>query len=181
MTSDILSQLEPEFASKIKQLIANCAAKGVSMVPYCGIRTPFEQAKLWRQSRTKHQVEEMLHVLKFRKAEFIRHCIESVGPQPMKGWATSTPPGISWHQWGKAVDCYLKDSHNNPDWNASSPGYAVYSSEATALGLTSGYNWPQKDAVHVQARSDQVLSLYTWEEVNNAMYEKFGSIDNSVL
>lgn len=176
-----LEGLTPEFRDKVIRLVDNCASHGVIIVPYCGVRHPLEQAKLWRQSRTKKQVDDLIEILKYGKADYIRTCIEVVGPQPMSRWATSTPPGLSWHQWGEAVDCYVLGSNGEPEWNTSHIGYGLYAGEAKKLGLVSGYYWPHKDAVHVQLREARVLALYDWKHVSEAMRARFGDklIDNS--
>src|SRR5688500_11665145 len=99
-----LEPLVPEFRAKVDQLITRCQREGVEMRPYFAIRTPFEQAKLWRQSRTREEIMNRMATLRAAGAEFLAHCIESVGPQNGLH-VTNAPPGLSWHQWGEAVDC----------------------------------------------------------------------------
>jgi hypothetical protein len=53
MASRSLSDLIPTMQSKSKELLSKCAAQDIEMRPSQTLRDPFEQARLWRQSRTK--------------------------------------------------------------------------------------------------------------------------------
>lgn len=75
------------------------------MRPNAGLRDPFEQAKLWRQSRSIEEILAAIDELRSVGAPFLAHCLESVGPQHGDP-VTNAPPGYSWHQWGEAVDCF---------------------------------------------------------------------------
>ena len=46
-----MSDLVPDFRRKAEQLLRGCRQRGVEMRPIFTLRTPFEQAKLWRQLR----------------------------------------------------------------------------------------------------------------------------------
>jgi len=174
-----LDGLEPGFRAQLDQTLANCASRGVEMVPYFGIRTPFEQGALWRQSRSVQQVAEKIADLKARGAQFLAHCIESVGskhgPQ-----VTNAIPGYSWHQWGEAMDCYwLRDG--KAEWNAEilgpKNGYRIYADQATKDGLTAGGYWISlKDWPHVQKRKSgsPAESGLTLLQIDARMREKFG-------
>jgi hypothetical protein len=144
------------------------------MVPYCTVRHPAEQAKLWRQSRSLKEINTTIERLKENKAPFIAGIIQGVGAQPMKKWATSALPGQSWHQYGEAVDCYALNKDGSINWDGSSRFYRIYANHATELGLDAGYCWPKKDSVHVQFRRDPVLAVYNWKEIDKLMREKFG-------
>ena len=62
-------------------MVARCAARGFTMRPSAGLRNPFEQARLWRQSRAREEIEDKIQKFKAAGAMFLAHCIESVGPQ----------------------------------------------------------------------------------------------------
>lgn len=47
-----LNDLIPEFKDKVVQLLQNCDQSGYKMRQFYTLRTPFEQAILWRQSRS---------------------------------------------------------------------------------------------------------------------------------
>lgn len=174
-----LDGLDPEFREKLERTIADCRADGVEIVPYFGLRTPFEQGKLWRQSRSQQQVAARIADLRAKGAEFLAHCIDSVGPQHGPQ-VTNAIPGYSWHQWTEACDCYwLRDG--DAEWDVdvlgAANGYRVYAAKATAQGLTAGGYWQSlKDWPHVQKRkagspADEGLSL---AQIDAKMREMFG-------
>ncbi len=174
-----LNDLVPEFRKKIERLLTNCSKRDVEMRPYFTLRTPFEQAKLWRQSRSREQIQAKITELKAAGADFLAYCIESVGPQNGPP-VTNAPPGYSWHQWGEAVDSFWVVG-GTAEWSSAKKiegvnGYQVYAEEASNLGLDAGGLWKSlKDWPHVQLRPAgspaKVLSLV---EINSEMKKRFG-------
>ena len=144
-----LDTLHPDFRAKVEQLLANLARQGFTLRPYCTVRDPFEQAKLWRQSRSSQQIKTMVARLRAQGAGRIAACIEEVGPRSGKP-VTNAVPGYSWHQYGEAIDCFLLDKDGHADWDSSALGYVAYAREATALGLRAGRDFG--DSPHVQFR-----------------------------
>lgn len=178
MSRDI-NDLSPEFKSLVEEFIIVCEATGYPMRPFYTLRTPFEQAKLWRQSRSKWQIENKVQYLKDNGADFLAYCIESVGPQYGRH-VTNAMPGLSWHQWGEAIDCYwLLDE--KAEWSArrkvdGKNGYKNYAEQAESMGLNAGGNWKSfKDWVHVQMRPESNPGkVYTLQEINEIMEQRFG-------
>lgn len=178
MLSD-LNLLIPEFRTKIQELITLCNTAGIEMRPVSIIRSPFEQAKLWRQSRTGEEIKLKIKYLEKSGAVFLAHCLESVGPQSGKH-STNALPGFSWHQWGEAIDCmWVIDGRS--EWSLLKKvgginGYRVYTDIAVNLGLIPGGLWKRiKDWPHVQFRCDaspgKVMSLL---EIDAEMKSRFG-------
>jgi peptidoglycan LD-endopeptidase CwlK len=173
-----LSVLVPSFRNKVNNLLARCARRGVVMRPYFTIRTPLEQAKLWRQSRSIEQIEAKIDELRAADAPFLARCIEKVGEQNGDP-VTNAIPGLSWHQWSEAVDCFwLVD--NDAEWSANKlidgqNGYRVYAEEAVRLKLTAGGNFTSlKDWPHVQLRTQgSPASLMTLPEIDAEMKARF--------
>lgn len=171
--------LTPEFNSKLLELLAACQRLGVEMRPYFGIRTPFEQAKLWRQSRTREEISQKVGELQAQGAPFLAHALESVGPQNGPH-VTNALPGLSWHQWGEAVDCFWV-VNGQGEWSTvkqagGSNGYRVYAGQALQLGLDAGGLWRSlKDWPHVQLRkAGSPLGVWGVGEIDRRMEEKFG-------
>jgi peptidoglycan LD-endopeptidase CwlK len=174
-----LSLLVPEFQDKLNGLLAACRGKGVEMLPYFGIRTPFEQAKLWRQSRTADEVARKIADLRSQGAPFLAHCLDSVGPQNGAP-VTKAIPGLSWHQWGEAVDCAWVVA-GKTEWSLQKKvnginGYQLYAEQARALGIDAGGLWKSfKDWPHVQLRpASSPLKVLSLAEIDKAMQERFG-------
>ena len=174
-----VAQLVPSFRGKLEGLLEDCQAQGVEMRPYFGIRTPFEQAVLWRQSRTGEQVARKIAELKEQGASFLAHCLESVGPRNGPP-VTNALPGLSWHQWGEAVDCAWVVA-GKTEWSTQKQvgganGYRVYAEQAKALGLEPGGFWKSlKDWPHVQLRqAGSPLKVMGLAEIDGEMERRFG-------
>lgn len=174
-----LDRLVPELKASVLNLVARCRARGIEMRPYDGLRDPFEQARLWRQSRSIEEITAKIAQFVAQDAPFLADCLRRVGPQRGDP-VTNTPPGISWHQWGEAIDCFwLVDG--KAEWSTRRlvnglNGYQVYAAEAAALGLTAGGNWPRfKDWPHVQLRSaNNASDVMSLAQIDAAMKAKFG-------
>lgn len=174
-----LNDLLPKFRDKIEGLLSACEASSYTMRPFFTLRTPFEQGKLWRQSRSREEVEAKIAELQDNGCAFLAHCIESVGPQNGRH-VTNAIPGLSWHQWGEAVDCFwLVDG--KAEWSTTKKidgqnGYFNYAYVAESMGLTAGGFWPSfKDWPHVQLHKGSTpLKVFTMQEIDKEMSERFG-------
>lgn len=174
-----LSTLGPAFRSSVQALLEKCLARGVEMRPYFTMRSPFEQAKLWRQSRTGEEIMSRMAELRKAGAHFLVHCLESVGPQAGRH-VTNALPGFSWHQWGEAVDCFWAVA-GHAEWSTQKKvdghnGYRLYAEQAAKLRLTAGGLWTSlKDWPHVQMRpEDSPAQIMSVEEIDAAMKARFG-------
>ena len=166
-----LEALTPEAREKFTLLLARCEHRGDELRPYCAVRDPFAQARLWRQSRTAGEIATECTRLRAAGAPRIAACIESVGPQHGK-WATNAVPGLSWHQHGEAMDCFLMLS-GRAVWDASLHGYQAFVTEALGLGLTPGAKFRTPDTNHVQLRKDEPHYLYEIARIDNMMAARF--------
>jgi len=135
-----MNDLDPAFRETCYALLSACKARGVDMRPFFTARHPVEQGALWRQSRSGSEVKAKIAALIEAGAPFLAQCIVDAGSQSGR-WATNAIPGLSWHQWMLALDCYwLVDG--KAEWDADAihngvQGYAVYAEEAERLGLRS--------------------------------------------
>ena len=175
-----MSDLVPDFRRKAEQLLKRCRQRGVEMRPYFTLRTPFEQAKLWRQSRSIEEIREKVAEFRDGGANFLAYCLESVGPQH-GAHVTNAPPGFSWHQWREAVDCFWVVDRKT-EWSTIKRvdglnGYRVYAEEAANLGLSAGGLWTSfKDWPHVQFRSaSNPGKIFGLNEIDEKMKKLFGN------
>ena len=174
-----VNDLLPEFRNKIENLIDGGRVSGVEMRPYFTLRDPFQQARFWRQSRSTEEITLKIAELKDNGAPFLARCIESVGPQHGDP-VTNAIPGMSWHQWGEAVDCFWL-VNGKAEWSTrkiidGQNGYHVFAQQAENQGLTAGGHWNSlKDWPHVQLRqASSPLQVMSLEEIDAAMRERFG-------
>lgn len=178
--SDKLKTLEPEFRRQVEALLGRCVAIGITMVPYFTLRTPHDQARLWRQSRPRPIIDSKIAELHAVGAPFLAGVLESVGSQNGPH-VTNALPGTSWHQWGEAVDCYWQ-VNGDAEWSTTRKingknGYQEYARIAEELGLDAGGHWSSfKDWPHVQlsAKSSPLQAGKTWPQIDQAMEARFG-------
>lgn len=170
-----MGQLDPEFREICYRVISACKARGVDMRPFFTSRHPVEQGALWRQSRSSAEVQKKVAELQDAGAPFLAQCILDAGPQSGR-WATNAIPGLSWHQWGLALDCYwLVDGA--AEWNAGAThhgvqGYRVYAEEAETLGLRSLASIG--DPVHIQRPKEGSPSHLLLTEIDEEMRQRWG-------
>jgi len=168
-----LEVLNNDFCPIIKGVLVTVLEKGHELRPFYTIRTPAEQSKLWRQSRTTEEIRRVADRLVHEGADGMARILLLVGPQSGR-WATNALPGQSWHQWGEAIDCMVISEFGRAVWSSGHPGYQVYAEEAKKQALVAGFFWKKRDAVHVQYRSESVRASYTWKEINETMLTRFG-------
>lgn len=173
MTAITLEPLVPAFRERVETLITALGKSGLDFVPYCVIRTPEEQGALWSRSRPGTAVVAEREALVSKGAPYLASCLKDAPVQ--KGpWATNAVPGYSWHQWGEAVDCYLR-REGKAEWS-DMPAYRSYADAAMKVGLTAGYYFRSRDAVHIQLRPEgSPRAVYTPREIDAAMVRRFGS------
>ncbi|HEY1083568.1 MAG TPA: M15 family metallopeptidase [Prosthecobacter sp.] len=174
-----LTLLDPQFQALLQQMLSQCAAQGVTMVPNEGLRDPFKQGIYWRQSRSTQEINAKIQEFKNKGASFLAHCIESVGPQH-GDHVTNTPPGISWHQWGLAADFFWL-VNGKAEWSTKVKvngvnGYHVMAAVARGLGLNPGLLWTSfRDPPHVQMpKQNNAASVHSLQEIDATMKARFG-------
>jgi hypothetical protein len=167
-----LEDLEPGFKDLVKEVIEDCADHGFRLVPYSTLRPAEEQAKLWRQGRSTGEIQAEIQRLASQGAPRLSQLLEDVGPQ-YGDRVTGALPGESWHQYGKACDCYVEED-GEAIWDANHPGYRIYAHFAALRGLTAGFYWEKfQDAPHIQAsRQSNPVSTMTWAEVEEELFGK---------
>lgn len=171
-----MTLLKPSFGKKVKeQILAPCRQAGFEMRVFFTQRDVIEQAKLWRQSRTKQEIDKKIQELNNCGASFLADCIKIVGPQHGR-WATNAIPGLSWHQHGEAVDCFHLDKDGNAVWDSRHPAYTYYAERAVSAGFEAGHFWRSKDSVHVQMRKGSVSDAFTLESIDVAMRDRYADL-----
>lgn len=146
-------------------------SKGCEIVPYFGLRTLEDQAKLWRQSRATSVVHTEVSRLRDSNCDFLADVIMNVGPQKTAQWATNAIPGLSWHNWGLAIDFYVKDPKTGkPNWDSSA--YKTLGQESKSMGLRWGGDFTKPDWGHVQINQKELTSIYDLKYINDYFRDK---------
>jgi peptidoglycan LD-endopeptidase CwlK len=93
---------------------------------------------------------------------------------------TNALPGLSWHQWGEALDCFWVVD-GAAEWSTRRlvnglNGYHVYADEAKRLELTAGgFFRSLKDWPHVQLdKAGSPLGRFSILEIDAEMKSRFG-------
>jgi hypothetical protein len=159
--------INPALGEHALCLIINMADKhGINVVPYFGLRSLEEQAKLWRQSRPTAVINAKIEELIDKGAPYLASIIRKVGPS--NGFhVTNAIPGFSWHNWGEGIDFYVEEN-GSAVWDGKDHRYEILAVEAVELGLTSGYYFKTIfDPGHIQLRKQEVAAVYSVKEVND--------------
>ncbi|MGR6433077.1 M15 family metallopeptidase [Rhizobium sp. PAMB 3182] len=175
-----LNGLDPAFRAKVNDLLHVLNSLGVEMRPYFGLRTVEEQARLWRQSRSTESINHEIGRLKASGAPFLADVLNRVGPTHGPH-VTNALPGLSWHQWGEAIDC-VWITGGVAEWSASKlvngvNGYKLYATKAKEAGLNAGGFWSSfKDWPHVQLRQfgSPAGAGMTFPEIDAEMKKRYG-------
>ncbi|MFS8047042.1 M15 family metallopeptidase [Rhizobium sp. BR 314] len=178
-----LDGLEDVFREKIENLLKDLLNVGVEMRPCTSLRTPQEQAKLWRQSRAREEIISAIARLQNGGAPFLAELLNDVGPQHGPH-VTNALPGLSWHQWGESLDCFWA-VNGSAEWSPSKVidgvnGYQLYAARANDMGLDAGGLWRSlKDWPHLQLRKagSPVLAGFSLSDIDAIMKSRFGEIN----
>jgi hypothetical protein len=173
MATDFLAQLDPDFAAVVRQVLAATEAKGITMRPNSAARSPWEQAKLWRQSRSTEQIRAAGQQMKDEGAPWLADVLAAVGPQH-GDHVTNALPGKSAHQYRLAVDCFWL-RNGEAEWQDMT-GYRIYATQAQSFGLTPGMFWTTfVDPPHLQHGSMDSLPSHSWAMIDADMYRVWGN------
>src|SRR5690348_1244502 len=117
-----LGLLYPRLADAVRKMHDMLLGEGITIIVVQGLRTIAEQQALYEQGRST----------------------------PGK-IVTNATGGHSYHNYGLAADCAVKNPDGSIDWNASHPAWKRMEAVGVSLGLTSGANWVRiVDAPHFQ-------------------------------
>ncbi len=125
-----LAPLLPELIEKANQLIAQCAAQGVTILITQALRDEDYQNALYAQGR---QSLGAVNALRLKVNEAPITAIENVHPVTNATW------GHSFHCFGLAFDVVPETQiPPQPDWNLNHPDWKIILATGLTLGLQEG-------------------------------------------
>jgi peptidoglycan L-alanyl-D-glutamate endopeptidase CwlK len=139
MASRRLEDLIPEARQMAQDHILQCADAGIELLIYCTLRDTHEQARLYRQSRTKEQVQAKIDQYKAKGFPALGQILKDVGPQKLGPKVTGAGPGESFHQYSRAYDC-VPVLNGKPVWSSSGEGGKLWD-KVGQLGKKIGLEW----------------------------------------
>jgi peptidoglycan L-alanyl-D-glutamate endopeptidase CwlK len=147
---DKIDLLIPEAKVKCLEIEAKCKEKGFDLLIYCTYRSFEEQAKLFRQSRTLHNIVLKSDELRSNGFVFLAETLVEVGPQYGK-WVTNSAPGESWHQYKEAFDAVpMLDGQELWAIEGNEKYWESYFEICSNVGMLNGHKFG--DSPHCQLR-----------------------------
>lgn len=170
MASRRLEDLVPEVQEMAKQHILRCADAGFELLIYCTLRDEHEQARLYRQSRTKEQVQKKIDQLTSRGFPALAKILKDVGPQKSGPKVTNAGPGESFHQYRRAYDC-VPVLQGKPIWGTGGEGAALWENVGK-LGKKCGLEWAGDWTTF---REFPHFQFTDGKDISDVMQERFGA------
>jgi peptidoglycan L-alanyl-D-glutamate endopeptidase CwlK len=170
MASRRLEDLVPEVQKMAKEHILRCADAGFELLIYCTLRDAHEQARLYRQSRTKEQVQKKMDQLTAKGFPVLARILKDVGPQKSAPKVTNAGPGESFHQFNRAYDC-VPVLQGKPIWGTAGEGAAIWD-KVGKLGKKCGLEWAGDWTTF---REFPHFQLTDGKDVEDLMKERFGT------
>ena len=130
MASRRLEDLHPSVAEVAKKHVLRCADEGISLLVYCTLRDPEEQARLYWQGRTAEQVRRRADRLEGAGCPGLADLLMAAGPQEGPK-VTFAGPGESYHQYGLAYDCVPMVA-GKPEWRTTGEAGALWQTVGAA-------------------------------------------------
>jgi peptidoglycan LD-endopeptidase CwlK len=163
-----LQDLAPETRLKALETLRLADSLGVDLLVTCTYRSPQEQARIYRRSRTRAEIEAKARALEKRGYPLLREILLEVGPQhgALGAHATWAAPGESYHLFGRAFDV-VPLLNGKPTWDDHAPGWAIFGVCCQQAGLEWAGTWPAAHELpHAQLPGpSNPLDLFSAEQV----------------
>lgn len=172
MASQTLCGLTARTKQKALRVQKSCAQNGLQILIYCTYRSLEDQARLYRQSRMRKEIEEKMREFRSRGYGFLADVIERVGPCSGPH-VTNAAPGESWHNYGKAFDA-VPTLCGKPIWNYQGQGkkyWDAYGCAVRKAGLYWAGDWKSfREYPHAQLSNvSNPLKLLTPAKARRAL------------
>lgn len=172
MASTDLNDLIPEVKQRAELVIAQCLAEKINLLIYCTFRSLEEQSKLYRQSRTKKQIDKKIKYYQSLGFSFLADILISVGPQEgvIGKHVTNAGPGESYHNFHRAFDS-VPLIGGKAMWQINHPSWQVYGNAVVNAGLEWAGNWKKfKEYPHAQlGLGSNPLKIWNPEEMKREL------------
>jgi peptidoglycan L-alanyl-D-glutamate endopeptidase CwlK len=71
MARDAVASLKRVIQPQVREFESRCADEGLDVLIYCGLRSPEEQARLWRVGRSRAKIDETVLSLRAEAADLV--------------------------------------------------------------------------------------------------------------
>ena len=171
-----LNDLIPEVKEKALLVQEACLniTNGFDLLIYCTLRSLEEQARLYRQSRSKSEIDLKLKKFRNRGFGFLANVVESVGPCSGKH-VTNAAPGESWHNYAEAWDA-VPLIGGKPAWNYldAKEHWDAYGEAVRQVGMNWAGDWTSfREYAHAQLRhGSNPLKILEPDAIQHALLER---------
>lgn len=163
----ILSLVDPTVANLSEKLIKELRGRNVIAVPYMGLRTVDHQNTLYCQSRDAATIEAEAARLKQKGCPYLADQLIKSQNVARGKKVTRVVGGLSWHNWGLAVDFYIATPGGMPIWDGQDPQYQILGEVAKSLGFRWGGDFRSlPDWGHIQLPQGEVHEEHTYPEID---------------
>jgi len=176
-SSRSLTDLTPAMREKAQAFFDAAKRNGLDLLVTCTFRSLEEQARLYGQGRNLADVAFEIArcpLFGFGKIEQM-----DFAPRIKARRLTNALPGLSWHNYGEAMDCVPMKS-SKPVWDCRDELWQVYGDCAHEVGLFWAGDWKRfrfLEFPHMQLRAkSNPLKVYTPAEALAALKE-IGAIE----
>ena len=142
MASRDLADLLPELRAKAEAARKSATELGIELLIYCTWRSVEDQARLYRQSRSRKQIDNKAEWFRRRGFDPLAEVLVGVGPQPGKlgRHVTMAAPGESWHGYRRAFDA-VPVVDGKAMWSKTHPHWQEYGRIVRTLDLEWAGDW----------------------------------------
>lgn len=173
MASRKIEDLIPELQYKARKVVEICKEQGVDILIYCTLRGLEEQARLYRQSRSRTVINAKIEQLRERGLGFLADIVEGVGVCN-GAHVTNACAGESWHNYKEAFDGIpLINGKAAWSYEDNKEAWDIYGAACESVGLNwLGNSKSFNEKPHAQLREGgNPLKLYSPEFIHELLKE----------
>jgi len=171
MASRNIKDLAPDVQIAANLIVGGCANEDVDIMIYCTLRPLEEQARLYRQSRSRVEIKHKIEKFRNRGLDFLADILQHIGPCHGPH-VTNAAPGESWHGYAEAFDA-VPMIGGKPVWKYEDAPFEwnMYGSMAKEAGLNWSGDWKSfKEIAHAQKRhGSNPLKEYSSDKIKEML------------
>jgi len=169
-TITLVNALEKEMQQPVLDFVQKCMDQSILVQPYLGRRTIQYQNLLYTQTRSPSDIQKKAYALRVQGMPYLADQLQQTKPQDGLR-VTNAVGGLSWHNWGLAVDFFVHNGDGKPQWKKSL--YPEAGLIAKDLGFTWGGDFKKMpDFGHIQWPCKEVLEIHSPQHVNDFFEEE---------